>query len=189
MRKLSLVEERVEQAACTGLVPGEGCSIEQFNLNSLSGQVIGRRASSRPRTKDRYAHPLSSSFLSIGEKGAEVKKIVSTDLSSSGEKVLKIRMNHKISNNNLIDMLITQMYVINMSKMIQLRNVPDSLHRTLKARAAMEGLSLSDYLIAEISHSSERPTMKELLDRLHKRSPVTPTVSPAQAVREERDSQ
>ncbi len=114
---------------------------------------------------------------------------MSTDLSSSGEKVLKIRMNHKISNNNLIDMLITQMYVINMSKMIQLRNVPDSLHRTLKARAAMEGLSLSDYLIAEISHSSERPTMKELLDRLHKRSPVTPTVSPAQAVREERDSQ
>jgi plasmid stability protein len=87
-----------------------------------------------------------------------------------------------------VDMLITCMYVVNMSKMIQLRNVPESLHRKLKARAAMEGLSLSDYLIAEISHSAQRPTVKELRDRLHKRSSVTPTVSPAQAVREERNS-
>ena len=81
------------------------------------------------------------------------------------------------------------MYVINMSKMIQLRNVSDSLHRKLKARAAMEGMSLSDYLIAVISQSVERPTVSELRERLHKRSPVTLNVPPAKAVREERDSQ
>jgi antitoxin FitA len=44
-----------------------------------------------------------------------------------------------------------------MSKMIQLRNVPDSLHRTLKARAAMVGMSLSDYLLREIKEIAERP--------------------------------
>ena len=76
-----------------------------------------------------------------------------------------------------------------MSKMIQLRNVPDSLHRKLKARAAMEGMSLSDYLIGVISQSAERPTLNEIRERLHKRSSVTPTVPPAKAVREERDSQ
>ena len=46
-----------------------------------------------------------------------------------------------------------------MSKMIQLRNVPDRLHRTLKARAAMAGKSLSDYLLAEIKEIAERPTL------------------------------
>ncbi len=80
------------------------------------------------------------------------------------------------------------MYVVNMSKMIQLRNVPDSLHRKLKARAATEGMSLSDYLIAEIKNSSERPTLSELRERLRNRLPVTPSVPPAEAVREERDS-
>ena len=49
--------------------------------------------------------------------------------------------------------------LINMSKMIQLRNVPDALHRTLKARAAMAGMSLSDYLLAEIREVAERPTL------------------------------
>ena len=44
-----------------------------------------------------------------------------------------------------------------MSKMIQLRNVPDALHRSLKARAAMAGMSLSDYLLAEIKEIAERP--------------------------------
>ncbi len=42
------------------------------------------------------------------------------------------------------------MYAIDMSKMIQIRNVPDALHRKLKARAALEGMSLSDYLLAEV---------------------------------------
>jgi len=74
-----------------------------------------------------------------------------------------------------------------MSKMIQIRNVPDSLHKELKARAAIEGMSLSDYLMAEIRRNAELPTLKELRDRLNKRTPIVPTVPPAEAVRHERD--
>ena len=74
-----------------------------------------------------------------------------------------------------------------MSRMIQLRNVPDALHRRLKARAALEGMSLSDYLIAEVRRAAERPTTGELRQRLARRKTVTPSVSPAQAVREERE--
>ena len=81
------------------------------------------------------------------------------------------------------------MYVINMSKMIQIRNVPDALHRKLKARAALEGMSLSDYLLAEIRRSTERPAMRELLERLRQRTPVAPDVPPVEAVRDERDQQ
>jgi plasmid stability protein len=74
-----------------------------------------------------------------------------------------------------------------MSKMIQLRNVPDDLHRKLKARAAQEGVSLSDYLLAEIQKTAERPTLSELRKRLHGRTPVKPQVSPAEAIRAERE--
>jgi plasmid stability protein len=64
-----------------------------------------------------------------------------------------------------------------MSKMIQLRNVPDALHRGLKARAAMAGMSLSDYLLAEIKEIAERPTLAELRERLHKSSGIVCTRS------------
>jgi plasmid stability protein len=66
-----------------------------------------------------------------------------------------------------------------MSKMIQLRNVPDALHRGLKARAAMAGMSLSDYLLAEIKEIAERPTLAELRERLHKRKPVSAQIDTA----------
>jgi plasmid stability protein len=75
-----------------------------------------------------------------------------------------------------------------MSKMIQLRNVPETLHRKLKARAALEGMSLSEYLIAEVRRAAERPSISELRQRLADRTPVTPGVSPAEAVRAERDA-
>jgi antitoxin FitA len=75
-----------------------------------------------------------------------------------------------------------------MSRMIQVRNVPDNLHRTLKAKAAMAGMSLSDFLLAEIRRLAERPTMAELRERLRRRSSVAPDVSAADAVRRERDS-
>ena len=75
-----------------------------------------------------------------------------------------------------------------MSRMIQIRNVPDELHRTLKVRAALEGKSLSDYLLDEIERSAARPTLRELRERLRSRSPVHLEVSPADAVRAERDS-
>lgn len=75
-----------------------------------------------------------------------------------------------------------------MSKMIQLRNVSDALHRTLKARAAMAGMSLSDYLLAELKEIAERPTLAELRDRLHRRKPVSAPLDTAGLVREEREA-
>jgi antitoxin FitA len=74
-----------------------------------------------------------------------------------------------------------------MSKMIQLRNVPDALHRSLKARAAMAGMSLSDYLVTEIKEIAERPTLAEFRERLRSRKPVSTHFDSAQLVREERD--
>jgi plasmid stability protein len=75
-----------------------------------------------------------------------------------------------------------------MSKMIQIRNVPDALHRRLKARAALDGKSLSDYVLAEVAESAERPTVTELRARLAARTSASPSREPAFAVREERDS-
>lgn len=74
-----------------------------------------------------------------------------------------------------------------MSKMIQLRHVPDELHRKLKARAALAGQSLSGYLLQEIRHIAERPTPDELRRRIAALPPVDPGISSAQAVRDERD--
>lgn len=73
-----------------------------------------------------------------------------------------------------------------MPRMIQLRHVPDELHRTLKARAALEGLSLSDYLLREVRRIAERPTLEELRRRLAGRPRVATRISPARAVRLER---
>jgi antitoxin FitA len=75
-----------------------------------------------------------------------------------------------------------------MSKMIQLRNVPDALHRDLKARAAMAGMSLSDYLLTEIKEIAERPTLAEFRERLHKRKPISAHIDTAHLVREEREA-
>ncbi len=75
-----------------------------------------------------------------------------------------------------------------MSTMIQIRNVPEALHRRLKARAALAGKSLSDYLLAEIAEAAERPTVEELRARLAARPPVSPSPEPALAVREEREA-
>jgi plasmid stability protein len=75
-----------------------------------------------------------------------------------------------------------------MPGMIQVRNVPEGLHRRLKARAAMAGMSLSEFLLAEIGQVAERPSLAELRKRLADRSPVRPDVSPAKAVRAYRDS-
>lgn len=72
--------------------------------------------------------------------------------------------------------------------MIQLRNVPDALHRSLKARAAMAGMSLSDYLLAEIKEIAERPTLAELRDRLQTRRPAAVQLDTARLVREEREA-
>jgi plasmid stability protein len=74
-----------------------------------------------------------------------------------------------------------------MPTMIQIRNVPDGLHRRLKARAALAGMSLSDYLLGEIRRVAERPTIDELRARLEGRPAAAPAVPPAAAVRAQRD--
>jgi len=75
-----------------------------------------------------------------------------------------------------------------MGKMLQVRNVPDEIHRTLKARAALAGLSLSDYVLAEIRRLAERPTLEDLMRRLGSRRPVDPRPSAAEIIRRERDA-
>jgi plasmid stability protein len=75
-----------------------------------------------------------------------------------------------------------------MSKMLQVRAVPDAVHRELKARAALAGMSLSDYVLAELKRSLERPTRQELFARIARRPPVHLSRSPAEIIREERDS-
>jgi antitoxin FitA len=76
-----------------------------------------------------------------------------------------------------------------MTGTIQIRNVSDALHRRLKSRAALAGMSLSDYLLSEIRRVAGRPTLDELRARLEQRPGKTPSVEPAQAVRAERDRQ
>jgi hypothetical protein len=70
---------------------------------------------------------------------------------------------------------------------IQIRNVPEKLHRRLKSRAALAGMSLSDYLLQEIRQIADRPTIEEFRARLHERPPVTLSPSPADVIRAMRD--
>jgi antitoxin FitA len=74
------------------------------------------------------------------------------------------------------------------SKMIQIRNVPDDLHRSLKIRAAQRGVSLSDYLLSELEQLAEKPTIPELLERLRTRKSANVRESPAQVIRQHRES-
>jgi plasmid stability protein len=75
-----------------------------------------------------------------------------------------------------------------MSSMVQIRNVPTELHRRLKARAAMEGLSMSDYVLRELRKSLDRPTRQEILERLRALPPRRLEPGPAEVIRDERDS-
>jgi plasmid stability protein len=75
-----------------------------------------------------------------------------------------------------------------MPKTIQIRNVPDAVHRKVRARAAEAGMALSDYLLAEIERIAALPTRDEMLARLHTRSRVKLKTPAARIVRRERDS-
>lgn len=75
-----------------------------------------------------------------------------------------------------------------MPKMIQIRHVPDALHRRLRARAALAGMSLSDYLRHQLEAAAERPTPSELRERLAVLPPVRVRERPSAAVRAERES-
>jgi antitoxin FitA len=85
-------------------------------------------------------------------------------------------------------MCATCTYALVMSVMIQIRHVPDELHRLLKARAEEVGTSLSDYLLLELRRTVERPTREQLMARLKRRSRVAPKERPAAAVRAERNA-
>ena len=88
----------------------------------------------------------------------------------------------------MLDMWSTCNYAHRMSRMIQVRNVPDAVHRTLKIRAATAGMSLSDYLLVELRQIAERPALTELRERLHRRAAVAGPLSAARAVRAEREA-
>jgi plasmid stability protein len=75
-----------------------------------------------------------------------------------------------------------------MPKMIQIRNVPDEIHRIFKARAAREGMTLSDYLKRELEGIAKRPTMQEWLERTKQLKPVRMKQSAAELIREMRDA-
>jgi len=61
--------------------------------------------------------------------------------------------------------------------LIQIRNVPDDVHRTLKARAAAEGTSLSDYIVREVTRVARTPTPRELDERIRARRPAEVTTA------------
>ena len=63
-----------------------------------------------------------------------------------------------------------------MGIMVQIRNVPDALHRRLKSRVALAGVSLSDYLLREIRQVAEQPTIEELRARLQSQPEITLSV-------------
>ena len=69
---------------------------------------------------------------------------------------------------------------------LQVRNVPAALHRALESKAALEGRSLSDFVLAALSRFAERPTPRELRARLRQREPVHVNPSPALLIRERR---
>jgi antitoxin FitA len=72
--------------------------------------------------------------------------------------------------------------------MVQIRNMPDEVHRELKARAAKAGMTLSDFLLHEATDLAQRPALDEVLDRIARRPPARVRPSPAAAVRAERRS-
>jgi plasmid stability protein len=76
-----------------------------------------------------------------------------------------------------------------MSSMIQIRNVPDELHRELKIRAAQSGMTLSDYLLTELRELAVRPTMREWLTRSKAWEPVAVSETPVEAIAAERARQ
>ncbi|MFO0873227.1 MAG: hypothetical protein U0575_04560 [Phycisphaerales bacterium] len=75
-----------------------------------------------------------------------------------------------------------------MSTMIQIRHVPDVVHRTLKARAATAGMSLSEFLLREVRKIATSPSPEELRARILALPPVKTRLSAAEMVREERDA-
>jgi len=75
-----------------------------------------------------------------------------------------------------------------MGKLLQVRDVPEDVHRTLKARAAQRGASLSEYLRRELAIIAARPSAEEVLERLRGRAPVAGGERPALIIRRAREA-
>ena len=75
-----------------------------------------------------------------------------------------------------------------MTAALQVRNVPDDTHRRLKARAALEGISMSEFVLRELEKSLARPPRAELLRRIADLPALDPSPSPAEVIREERET-
>ncbi len=73
---------------------------------------------------------------------------------------------------------------------LQIRDLPDELHRTLKARAAQRGQSLSEYATEVLRRAAQTPTPAELTDRIHARGAAgdVGTAEVARRIRRERES-
>lgn len=85
-------------------------------------------------------------------------------------------------------MLCTCNHGTDMTKMIQIRHVPTSIHRALKAKAALAGKSLSDWILEELTALAAMPTEEELLERLRKAEPFGMKGSSAKMIRKDRDA-
>jgi antitoxin FitA len=80
------------------------------------------------------------------------------------------------------------LHIINMTRIIQIRNVPEQTHRKLKACAAAHGMTLSGYLAKLIERDLSKPTREEIFARIQSRKPVRLSKTAAELIRDERDS-
>jgi antitoxin FitA len=82
----------------------------------------------------------------------------------------------------ILDMSAARVNVQNMSKMIQVRNVPDDLHKKLKIRAAAAGMSMSDYIKQELSRRTRKSTIPEIIARREARGGKKSTLTTQKVV-------
>jgi plasmid stability protein len=75
-----------------------------------------------------------------------------------------------------------------MNKMVQIRNLPEKTHRKLKARAASEGMTITDYVTRLITRDLEKPSIREWLKMMETRPKVHLDPPPEVLIREDRDS-
>ena len=85
-------------------------------------------------------------------------------------------------------MCATCLHAWGMAVMVQIRHVPDEIHRKLKMRAAERGMALSDFLLREVSEVANRPTLDEVVERMRRRPKATGRIDSAALVRTEREA-
>jgi plasmid stability protein len=132
---------------------------------------------------DDQAHPGRSLWISM-RAGRVLAQIIFFGGSRASGTLESIAFEYR----HRLDMRCTCLYAGNMSKMVQIRDVPDKIHSTLKSRAAREGMSLSDFIKRELERSVQRPTMEEWLERTQQAKAMPVSRSAAQVIRELREA-